>query len=178
MFFSKARKWKRVGDAVLAQVHPLILDAERNTGKKISVLGGDSYLLGFITGLSALTARHVGGNLSHEDSGIILSLVIDQIYGKGVIDQKRLGDLLNRIPQPDPQFIKGFECAGKIHILLYGHHKLHDDPDYKNALDAVRRGAGQTLSLFAPGASEESSVAALMLHQYFYQPVFEKLGRL
>jgi len=37
MFFSKARKWKKVGDAVLAEVHPLVLLAERQTGQKIRV---------------------------------------------------------------------------------------------------------------------------------------------
>ena len=81
MFFSRARKWKKVGDAVLAEVHPLVLLAERQTGKKISVLSGDNYILGFITGLSAITAKRVGVNLNHEDSGMILHLVIDQIYG-------------------------------------------------------------------------------------------------
>ena len=108
---------------------------------------------------------------------MILHLVIDQIYGKDVIDQKRLGDLLNQIPQPDPMFIKGFEGAAKIQILLYGRHKLHDDPDYKEALDAVRRGAGHTLNLISPGSSEDSNVAALLMNQYFLQPVFQKLGR-
>jgi len=102
---------------------------------------------------------------------------MDQIYGKGVIDEKRLGDLLNSIPQPDLEFIKGFECAGKIQILLYGRHKLHDDPDYKEALDVVRRGAGDTLNLIAPGSTEDGNVASLLMNQYFFQPVFEKLGR-
>jgi hypothetical protein len=177
MFFSKARKWKRVGDAVLAEVYPLISDAERHTGKKISVLSSDNYILGFITGMCAITARRVGENLSQLDSGTILFLVMNQIYGKGVIDEKRLGDLLNKIPQPDLEFINGFECAGKIQILLYGRHILHDDHDYKEALDAVRRGAGHTLNLISPGSSEDSNVAALLLNRYFYQPVFEKLGR-
>jgi len=177
MFFSKSRKWKKVGDAVLAEVQPLILLAERQTGKKISSLSGDNYILGFIGGMSAITAKRVGQNLSQEDSGTILFLVLSQIYGEGVIDQKRLGDLLNQIPQPDLAFIKGFEGAAKIQILLYGRHRLHDDPDYKEALDAVRRGAGHALNLISPGASEDSNVAALLMNQYFLQPVFEKLGR-
>jgi hypothetical protein len=177
MFFSKARKWKKVGDAVLADVQPLVMFAERQTGKKISLLSGDNYVLGFITGLSALTARRVGENLSHQDSGMILHLVIDQICGKDVIDQKRLGDLLNQVPQPDSTFIKGFEGAAKIQILLYGRHKLHDDPDYKEALDAVRRGAGHTLNLISPGSDEDSNVAALLMNKYFLQPVLQKLGR-
>jgi hypothetical protein len=102
---------------------------------------------------------------------------MDQIYGKGVIDEKRLGDLLNKIPQPDLGFIKGFECAGKIQVLLYGRHKLHDDPDYEPALDAVRRGAGHTLNLITPASSEDGNVAALLMNQYFLQPVLQKLGR-
>jgi hypothetical protein len=61
MFFSKARKWKKVGDAVLSEVHPLILLAERQMGKKISVVSDDNYILGFITGLSVNT----GLNLTH-----------------------------------------------------------------------------------------------------------------
>jgi hypothetical protein len=81
------------------------------------------------------------------------------------------------MPQRDAEFIRGFECAGKVQILLYGRHKLHDDPDYKHALDAVRRGAGHTLNLITPGVSEDSNVATLLLHQYFLQSVVEKLGR-
>jgi hypothetical protein len=178
VFFSKARKWKRIADAVLGEVRPLTMLAEQQTGKKISVLSEDNYCLGFITGLSAITARRVGENLSHEDSGTILFLVIDQIYGKDVIDQRRLRDLLNRIPEPDPVFIKGFECAGKIQILLYGRHKLHDDPDYKQALEAVRRGAGHAMNLVSPHSTEDGHVAALLMNQYFLQPVLKKLGRL
>jgi hypothetical protein len=176
MFFSKARKWKKVGDAVLAEVQPLVMLAERQAGKKICALRDDDYILGFITGLSAITAKRDGENLTQEDSGTILFLVLDQIYGKDVIDRKRLGDLLNGIPQPNPLFIKGFECAGKIQVLLYGRHKLYDDPDYKQALDAVRSGAGHTLSLAAPESTEDSNVAALLMNQYFLQPVLQKLG--
>ena len=177
MFFSKARKWKKVGDAVLAEVQPLVTLTERQTGKRIGVLSGDDYILGFITGLSAITAKRVGANLSEEDSGTILFLVLDQIYGKGVIDRKRLGDLLNGIPQPNPEFTRGFECAGKIQVLLYGRHTLYDDPDYQQALDAVRRGAGHTLNLVAYSSTEDGNVAALLLNQYFLQPVLQKLER-
>jgi hypothetical protein len=177
MFFSRARKWKRVGDAVLAEVHPLVMTAERYTGKRFGTLGGDTYVLGFITGLSSITAKRVGANLSQEDSGAILFLVVNQIYGKGAIDPMRLGNLINNIPQPNAEFIKGFECAAKIRLLLYGRHKLHDDSDYKQMLEAVRSGATNTLNQIAPGSTEDGMVASLLLHQYFLQPIIEKLGR-
>ena len=172
MFFSKARKRKRVGDAVLAEVQPMMTLIERNTGKKISVLKDDNYFLGFITGMVALTMRRADQNLTIEDKGTILQLVIDQIYGDCVIVPKRLGDLLNAIPQKDEAFFKGFECAGKVNILFYGQHKLHDDPDYKEALAIVRSGVGHSLSLGDPGSSEDTQVATLLMNQYF-----DKLGR-
>jgi hypothetical protein len=76
---------RAVGDAVLAQVHPLVLLAEHQTGKKIQLLSDDNYILGFVSGLIALTSRRVNQNLSQVDSGTILFLAINQVYGKNVI---------------------------------------------------------------------------------------------
>jgi hypothetical protein len=177
MFFSKSRKWKKVSGAVLAEVQPLMTLVERNTGKKISVVKDDNYFLGFITGMISLTMRRVGGDLTIEDKGMILFLVINQVYGDGVIDKKRLGDLLNSEPQRDEAFFKGFECYAKIDVLLFGRHKLHDDPDYIKALNVVRNVAGHTLNLISPGASEDQNVATLLTNQYFLEPIFERLGR-
>ena len=180
MFFSRSRKWKKVGDAALAEVQPLVALAERQTGRKISVLRDDDYFLGFIAGQCGLfikRAEREGVKLDQVDTGTILFLVIDQIYGKSVIDQKRLGDLLNGIPKPNSDFVRGSENAAKIYFLLYGRHKLHDDPDYKAALDAVRRGVGNEFNRFGSPGSEDQNVASLLMAQYFLQPAIEKLGR-
>jgi len=176
MLFSRSRKWKKIGDAVLAEVHPLVLLMERQTGRKISVLREDNYFLGFVIGQVGLCMRRIqhemNVNLEPEDKGTVVFLVIDQIYGKSVIDQKRQGDLMNGIPKPDPEFVRGYENAAKIYFLLYGKHKLHDDPDYKVGLAAVRSGAKMDKN-----GTDDANVASLLMHQYFLQPAIDKLGQ-
>ena len=176
MFFSRSRKWKKVGDAVLAEVHPLVLLMERQTGRKISVLRDENYFLGFVVGQIGLCMRRIqhemNVNLDQVDKGTVLFLVTDQIYGKNVIDQQRQGDLMNGIPKPDPEFVRGYENAAKIYFLLYGKHKLHDDLDYKTALAAVQGGAKMNKN-----ATDDANVASLLMHQYFLQPAIEKLGQ-
>jgi hypothetical protein len=176
VFFSRSRKWKKVGDAVLANVHPLVLLMERQTGRKISVLRDDNYFLGFVLGMTGLCmqrAQHeLGVTLDQEDKGTIIFLVIDQIYGKGIVEQKRQGDLMLGIPKKDPVFVRGYENAAKIYFLLYGKHKLQDDPDYKEALAAVQAGAKMNRS-----GTDDENVATLLMQKYILEPAVKALGR-
>jgi hypothetical protein len=80
VFFSGSRKWKKVSDAVLAQVRPLVVLMERQTGSKISVLRDDNYFLGFVVGQIGLRIRRIqqllNVNLDQEDTETILLLIM------------------------------------------------------------------------------------------------------
>jgi hypothetical protein len=91
VFFSRSRKWKKIADAILVEVQHLISRLELQINKTINV-SDDDYLLGFIDELCDLPinrAEQEGVKLDQVDKETILFLVIEQIYGKGAIDQVR-----------------------------------------------------------------------------------------
>ena len=114
MFFSRSRKWKKVADAILVEVQHLISRLEPQINKTINVVSDDDYLLGFIDELCDLLinrAEQEGVKLDQVDKETILFLVIEQIYGKGAIDQRRLNNLRNEKPERNLKFIVGYKDA-------------------------------------------------------------------
>jgi len=176
MFGSKGRHRKKLTEAILAELQPLVFDVERQTGKKISSIRKDPYTLGFLAGMTSYTTMRLDQNLDQGDKGLILFAVIEQLYGPHQVGATELINYLQEIPLPNAEFKKGFENSAKLQLLLYTTKKPVGDPDYESALAAVRGGAGKQMNRFTPGATEDSNVTGLLMAQWFYQPVMKKLG--
>jgi hypothetical protein len=173
MFF-RALKHKRIADAVLGQVHPFINDLDRLLGSVPAGLASDKYVLGFFcANIGVEMQRAATGPLAPVEQGIILSLVLQQLFGRGAVNDKEIGDLLNGRPQMNDEFKRGAESAFKIQAAASGRHKLQDDPDFLAAREVVRQ-QGRALDFVAPGASEDSKIAGEMLRVLYYQHVIDQ----
>jgi hypothetical protein len=172
MFF-RALKHKRIADAVLGQVHPFINDINRLLGSIPAGLASDKYILGFFCASIGVEMRRAApGPLAPVEQGLILSLVLQQLFGPGAVNDKEIGDLLNSVPTPNEEFKRGAESALKIQAAASGRHKLQDDPDFLAAREVVRQHRG-ALDFVAPGASEDSAIAGEMLRALYYQHVID-----
>jgi hypothetical protein len=173
--FFRAYKHKKIADAVLSQVTPLLTDVTRFGGDIVPArLAADKYLLGFFCGNVIIEMQRAGSaSLDQAGRGTVLFLVLQQLFGRGTIDQREIGDLLNGVPTPNGDFRRGADAAGKIQAAASGRHKLQSDADYLAAKDVIRRtgGAGDFLT---SGASEDSKIAGEMLRALYYQHVIDQ----
>jgi hypothetical protein len=170
MFF-RAAKHKKIVDAVLDQVHPLLHVLDRFLGSAPTGLASDKYILGFFCANIGIEMQRAGaGSLDHVGKGTVLFLILQQLFGKGAVNQKEIGDLLNCLPTPNTDFQRGVDAAGKIQAAASGRHKLQNDPDYLAAREVVRR-AGGSMDFIEPGASEDSKIAGEMMRALYYEYV-------
>ena len=108
----------------------------------------------------------------------VFFLVLQQLFGKGTVNEKEIGDLINGVPTPNTDFRRGTDAAGKIQAAASGRHKLQSDPDYLAACKVVRKQGGALDFLtpgdvLTPGASEDSKIAGQMLNALYYQHVID-----
>jgi hypothetical protein len=172
MFF-RALKHKKIADAVLDQVQPFLGDVGRLLGAVPVGLPSDKYVLGFFCANIILEMQRVGaGSLDHVGKGTVLFLILQRLFGKGAVNEKEIGNLLNGLPTPNTDFQRGCDAAGKIQAAVSGRHKLQNDPDYLAAREVVRK-AGSSLDLLNPGASEDSKIGGEMLRALYYQHLIE-----
>jgi hypothetical protein len=173
MFF-RAFRHKKIADTVLGQVAPF-LNVVSNLGRVVPArLASDKYVLGFLTGNIGMEMQRAGAaSLDAVGKGTVMSLVVNTLFGKGVVNEPALTDLMLGVPAPDAEFSRGLEAAAKIYAAASGRHKLQNDPDYLAAKDVVQR-AGESLDFITPGAGEDSKIAGQMLRMLFYQRVVDK----
>ena len=176
MFGSKGRHRKKLTEAILAELQPLVFDVERQTGKKISSIRKDPYTLGFLAGMTSYTTMRLDQTLDQGDKGLILFAVIEQLYGPHQVVPTELINFLQGVPLPNAEFKNGFENSAKLQLLLYTTQKPVGEPDYENTLAAVRSGVGNQMNRFTPGGTEDSHVIGLLMAKWFYQPAMKKLG--
>jgi hypothetical protein len=171
MFFS-AHKHKRIADAVLTQVQPLLNVLDRFMGGIPTGLASDKYVLGFFCGNIGLEmTRASKGSLDAAGQGMVLFLVLRQLF-PNAIHEKEIGDLLLGIPKTDEEFMRGNLSAFKIQSAASGGHELQKDPDYLAAREVVRRQRGATDFVVAE-ADEPSKIAGEMLRALYYQHVID-----
>jgi len=171
--FLRAWKNKKIADAVLAQVHPLLNDVGRFAGSTPRTLVSDKYVLGFFcANIGVEMRRAAGGPLPAVQQGTIMFLVLQQLFGKNAVSANEIGDLLTGSPTPNEDFRRGCDAALKILAAGSGQHKLQGDPDYLAAREVVRR-QGNSLDFLAAGASEDSKIAGEMLRALYYQHVID-----
>jgi hypothetical protein len=116
--------------------------------------------------------RAGAGSLDHIGKGTVLFLILQQLFGKGAVDHKEVGDLLNGVPAPNMDFQRGRDAAAKIQAAASGRHKLQNAPDYLAARE-VKKKAGRSLDFVNPGASGDSKIAGEMIRALYYQHVID-----
>lgn len=170
----RALKHKKIADAVLGQVAPLLNVVNRFGDVEPPRLAPDKYVLGFLSANIGIEMQRAGAaSLDAVGKGTVLSLVVRALFGPGVVNEPQLTDLMLGVPTPNEEFRRGMEAAAKIQAAASGRHKLQGDPDYLAAKDVVQR-AGGSLDFVTPGASEDSKIAGQMLRALFYQHVIDK----
>ena len=173
MFFRASRD-KRIGDAVLKQVQPLLNVISRFLGEVPPGLASDKYVLGFFCANIGVEMRRAAGRkLPPVREGTILFLVLQQLFGKESIGSTALADLLSGIPAPDGDFNRGSEVALKIQAASSGNHRLQNDPDYVAAKQVALR-LGNAHDFISPGATEDSKIAAEMMTSLYFQYVMDR----
>lgn len=173
MFF-RAYKHKKIADAVLDQVHPLLAVVKRFGGVTPASLASDKYVLGFLCANIGIEMQRAGGaSLDQAGRGTVMLLVFQQLFGRGTVNEKEIGDLMLGLPAPNPEFKGGIEAAAKIQAVASGRHNLQTDPAYLAAKQVVSRG-GSSFNVITPGATEDEKIAGQMLHALFYQHVMNR----
>jgi hypothetical protein len=171
--FIRAWKRKKVADAVLSQVQPLLVTIARILGGVPPGLTRDKYMLGFFCMTIGIAMQQMAHRpLNTEDKGTILLVVLRHLFGPGAINEREIGDLLNGVPTSNDEFKQGTAAAYKVQAVSSGSHSLQNDPDYLAAREVVRC-AGGSLDALSPGASDDSKIAGEMLRLLYYQRVMD-----
>jgi hypothetical protein len=162
----RAIKTKKMGDKVLQQVAPYISMVTRfGGGITPSGLAKDRYVLGFICGNIGLEMQRAGSaSLDHVAKGNVVFLVLAQLFGRENLNEREIGDLLNRLPHPDPDFVRGSDAAAKIYFTAPGRLGPRDDPDYVAAKERLTSTGVLT---------EDTSIAAEMLRVMYFEYVMD-----
>jgi hypothetical protein len=122
-------------------------------------------VLGFICGNIGLEMQRAGSaSLDHVGKGNVLFLVLTQLFGRENLNEREIGDLMNRQPQPDSEFVRGTEAAAKIYFTAQGRLGPRDDPDYVAAKETLRT---------AGVLPEDTSIAGEMLRVMYFDYVMD-----
>lgn len=164
----EARKRKKLAEAVLTHVQPLVNMVTRFLDGDPAKLIADKYMLGFFVMTTGLLARQLSTKpLSVEVKGAVLFAVLQSLFGAAAIQANGFATLLESSANNE-EFQKGSTAAYKIQAVFSGSHQLQNDPDYLAASEAIKAFA-VIPNHYPAGISEEAKIGQEMLRILFYE---------
>jgi hypothetical protein len=172
----EARRRKKLAEAVLSHVQPLVTMVARYLDGDPAKLIADKYMLGFFSMTVALFQRQLSPKpLSTEDKETVSFIVFEQLFGPVAIHPKRFTDLLVNSTTND-DFKKGSDAAYKIQAVFSGSHQLQNDPDFLAACESVSN-SGKIPNYFPHGATEALKIGSEMMRTLFYNRARDIFGQ-